>query len=73
MQLHEQDDVLSMWSPDEYKTPGTKALQDFGIAVALLASFSYVVYIMQPARPAAPKVGCESGGDAHARLSRVMD
>ncbi|WFD29924.1 hypothetical protein MSPP1_000938 [Malassezia sp. CBS 17886] len=53
--LHEEDDVLNMWSPDKYKTKPTKALGDFLIAVGALASFSYVVYRMTPEPPMARK------------------
>ncbi|WFD00116.1 hypothetical protein MYAM1_002862 [Malassezia yamatoensis] len=49
--LHEQDDVLSMWSPDAYKTPGPVALRHFLMAVAGIAGFSYIIYVSQPEAP----------------------
>ncbi|KAL4401265.1 mitochondrial respiratory chain complex I protein [Malassezia pachydermatis] len=49
--LHEQDDVLNMWSPDAYKTPGPLALRHFLTAVGLIAAFSYVVYSTVPEAP----------------------
>ena len=55
-QLHEQDDVLSMWSPDAYKTPGPVALRAFSTAVALIALVSVGIYVTQPQRPAMQKV-----------------
>ena len=42
--LHEQDDVLNMWSPDAYKTPGPLALRHFLMAVAAIGAFSLLVY-----------------------------
>lgn len=56
LQLHEQDDVLSMWSPDAYKTPGPVALRAFSTAVALIALASLGIYVTQPQRPAMQKV-----------------
>ena len=50
-QLHEQGDLLSMWSPDAYKTPGPLALRHFLIAVASIAGFSTLLYVTQPEAP----------------------
>ena len=43
-QLHEQDDVLNMWSPDAYKVPGPLALRHFLAAVGVISLFSLLVY-----------------------------
>lgn len=42
--LHEQDDVLNMWSPDAYKVPGPYAARAFATALGVLGVFSWVVY-----------------------------
>ena len=43
-QVHEQDDVLNMWSPDAYKVPGPLALRHFLAAVGVISLFSLLVY-----------------------------
>jgi len=50
-QLHEEDDVLNMWSPDAYKVPGPLALRHFLTAAGAIALFSYGVYLTVPEAP----------------------
>lgn len=50
-QLHEEDDVLNMWSPDAYKVPGPLALRHFLTAAGAIALFSFGVYLTVPEAP----------------------
>ncbi|WFD27164.1 hypothetical protein MNAN1_002160 [Malassezia nana] len=49
--LHEEDDILNMWSPDAYKVPGPLALRHFLTAAGAIALFGYGVYLTVPEPP----------------------
>ncbi|PKI82813.1 hypothetical protein MVES1_003730 [Malassezia vespertilionis] len=76
--VQEQDDILNMWAPDAYKTPGPYALKCFSIAVATIATFSYFLYHNQAELPALRKTFPRGGlaqelGGEHARARIPSD
>ncbi|CCU98782.1 unnamed protein product [Malassezia sympodialis ATCC 42132] len=77
--LHEEDDVLNMWSPDAYKVPGPLALRHFLTAAGALALFSYGVYLTVPEAPMLRKsfprdgLAAELGGSQAAARAEGAD
>ncbi|KAJ9111540.1 hypothetical protein QFC20_002513 [Naganishia adeliensis] len=53
--LHEQEDALSMWSPDVYATSASWALTQMIIGFSALAGFGYFIYATMPERPVAKR------------------
>ena len=54
-QVSENDDVLSMWSPDALPTPPQYALRALLTMFATLGAFSGLVYMSLPDAPAVPR------------------
>lgn len=61
LQLHEQHEVLSMWSLDVFPTSGISALRQFGVAVSVFVGFLAAVNYITPERPAIPRTYPHSG------------
>ncbi|KAJ9121530.1 hypothetical protein QFC22_002148 [Naganishia vaughanmartiniae] len=53
--LHEQEDALSMWSPDVHAMPAGWALAQMVMAFSALAGFGYFIYLTKPERPVAKR------------------
>lgn len=51
-QVHEQDEVLSVWAPDVHEYSPYKALAEFGVFIGVLSAFSYLVYKTYPDKTA---------------------
>ena len=56
LQLHEQDDVLSVWAPDVHSVPASSALRQFLVAIGVAFLFGSTVYAFTPEKPALPRV-----------------
>lgn len=54
-QPHEEDDVLSVWAPDEHAVPPGSALRQVLVAFGLFGAFAGLVYGTLPDRPALPR------------------
>ncbi|KAH8086904.1 hypothetical protein HD553DRAFT_282789 [Filobasidium floriforme] len=68
--LHEQEDSLSMWSPDAHPMPASWALTQMIMAFTTMAGFGYLVYLTKMESPAAKRsypyngLEAELGGSA---------
>jgi len=55
-QIHEYDEVLSMWGPDVAHVPPRKALFQFSLAVSAFVAFGFLCnYALVPDRPTVPR------------------
>lgn len=78
LQLHEQDDVLSVWAPDLHeRVKPSSALFQFLVAAGVAGLFASFIYVSVPAMPAVRRVsdGCGSvlnAGGADHRQSPVI-
>jgi NADH dehydrogenase (ubiquinone) 1 beta subcomplex subunit 8 len=55
-QLHEQEDILSVWAPDLHETvKPTTALFQLGVMASAIACVASVIYYFTPERPALPR------------------
>lgn len=68
-QLHEQDDVLSVWAPDVHAVPASSALRQLIVAIGVVGVFGSIVYAATPEKPALPRtyprdgLAAELGGE----------
>ena len=78
-QVHEEEDALSMWSPDQHRVEASRAAIGIVTMLALVAGFSYYVTIHRPQRKAVarnyPYNGLEKelGGYSQAREEPIDD
>ncbi|EKD00334.1 hypothetical protein A1Q2_05392 [Trichosporon asahii var. asahii CBS 8904] len=78
-QVHEEEDALSMWSPDQHRVEASRAALGIVTMLALVAGFSYYVTIHRPQRKAVarnyPYNGLEKelGGYSQAREEPIDD
>lgn len=55
IQVHEKDEMFSMWGPDPPKIPPKTALFQFSIAASLFGSIMLFAYAVTPELPAVPR------------------
>lgn len=78
-QVHEEEDALSMWSPDLHRVEAHKAAMGIAIMLSLVAGFAYYVTAHRPQRKATardyPYGGLEKelGGRSKAREEPIDD
>lgn len=78
-QVHEEEDALSMWSPDQHRVEAHKAALGIVTMLALVGGFAYYVTINRPQRKATardyPYGGLEKelGGYSKAREEPIDD
>jgi len=53
--MHEEHDLLDMWSPDVSPIPASSALKQLALVTLGLIGFGYVVYKSAPESPAIPR------------------
>ncbi len=53
--MHEEYDVLDMWSTDLPKIPPEKAVKQLGIVTLMFIAFGFLLYKVAPESPAIPR------------------
>lgn len=55
LQVHEKDELYSMWGPDPPKMPPRTAFFQFSVAAAVFGSIMLTAYALTPDIPAVPR------------------